>query len=532
MAENPNAWLDFEHADFAALLEKWRYVETLDDGTYIDEGNIDSYLLRRSQGEAKEMHDDRKANIDPDLLFSSLMSRISGQFFESESRLDIAWMPEDGPGGLGDPDDPSSRAWQIRHDTDGSGIGLKMWMQKLFRCLERYERIYVLIALPSQEHGAVYWHIITPDHVTDWEEAGGQIVEAKIRHETSRRASLMEEPTGFVEVDLLTLGGQRRWRFEKKETSREAAEVISDEENLPASWSFFRTPSANEPRLPLIRSLVPFRQYVAFLLAKKAVALFNRASERDNRLRVAFTPFTVYKKSGGYRADATNPVAEQKRQGANFITIGDEEDLYTEEAPVAGTETATEVIADKRRNLFISASQTYENEAAQATATEIRHEERGGRVSALTLFAQRFDQILRECLFITEQIEHPGAPRLWGKVTAERTGRFKPDETESEAERDQDAFFPGGIPMTFDAFREAVRNQYESRSITVDEETFDRDAAMLYVERETARMTEAGRSAEQAIAVARASLPESVELPEAFTESLLRSDFVFNENGL
>ena len=520
METNNNTWLTRESAYFARMAPKWEYVRRLSDGSYLDNDYVSRYLKRRGQGESKGMYDDRKANLSPEKHFKDILARWSGQFTNSESKLEITWFdPERRSSGLGDPADPQSRAWQLLNDTDGTGRTFEQWCLHLLRSIQLYESdLRILVTHPPRdaEHGPIYWKIITPEMVPEEIITGGRPSSVKIKHEYQVRASLKEKPETVHEVDLYGLGGMERWRWTEKDGEGNA--VMTDE---GFDYELYASSNAAVRRLPLV-NVKMFDSYVAYEMARDAVSLMNKASELNNRLRVAFTPFTVYKRQGGYNSN-DNPLADQKEKGSNFFTIGKEEDLYTEDAPVGGVETALAILTAERRAFYVTTQQNYEDQAKEATATEIRSQERGGRVALLQLTGIAFDGAIQDLLFLSEQIEHPGAPGEWGVATAKRTGKFKPDETESEAERDKEAIFPDGVPLTEAFFTSSLRRQYEARGYQIeDEEAFEEEAAEKYKEYRVNALLKTGLYD----VVSAVQIVESGSIRE-----MTRTDFVLNGGG-
>lgn len=479
-------FLKHQHKTYTAMLPKWLYARRLYDGTYCDTEHIEDFLHRRGQGEADGMYADRKKNLDPDLLFANLHGRIAGQFFESESTLTIEWDQEGASGGLGDPAAPTnsvalSTAHQLTNNTDGTGADLGVWQHALFAALLLYEWIYVLVQAPAADYDAVRWQIITPEMVEDWADGDGAFF--KIVHATSERDSFMDKPIAVTQYSYYTIGGLYRWTRAEGEDNA----VLEVDPTTGGFYEYFADTGSSERATPVVRSYLPFKKHLSYLLAKKAVALLNRESERDNILRIANLPRLVFK--GAKKEDFLDAV----KKGQNALAIGQEDDIGYTTPPSEPATVAGEVVQDKRDNFFISAYQTYQNEAKDVTATEIRQRERSGRVALLTLLAARFDDIIRQCLFLTEQIVYPGEPSKWGVATAIRTGRFRADDAEAEAERDAEAVFPDGLPLTQEAFEKQLRRQYEARAMMPDDEdVFTEDAARLYRESRMAALIEQG----------------------------------------
>ncbi len=476
---DPNAWLIYQSKHYKDFFPRWDLVDKLDQGSYIYVENVKEFLHQRTQGEADEMYQDRIKNLRPDLHFTNIYGRYIGQFMHGDSQLAVTYQNGEKEGVLGDPTDPESRAWQLENDIDGKGTTMALWQSQLLHALLIYEEVYVLVKSPvlGSEHGPIHWIIIPPTQVTDVEDSDGVLLAVKIEHRVDKRGSLKEEPITWRQVDLFEIGKededgtQQRWEWKGNDTKE--AVLIKN-----ATFKRFAQVGSTEQRLPIVRSRMGLHTYMAYLVALSAIALLNHVSECNNRLRIAATPAIIEKKKGTVQG-GKSPNADKRSKGWSWLTIGIDEDISFLDVPVDGVTEALSIIEDERKDLYVTTFQSYEDRAREATATEITQKAYEGRIAFLTLLSLRFDPIIQECLFQSEQVEAPEG--TWGIAMARRGGPFRPDSSESEAERDLKAFFgEEGLPIiSADVAVVVLRQQYEVRGIEPPK-TFEEDAKRWY----------------------------------------------------
>lgn len=488
-----------ESAHYKANRKRWAFAIDLDSGAYYDVDGaarrIEDYLLKKPSAEADTYYRDRKATLDPDLLYSTLIGSIAGQLFGSESQGVIAWAAEGGEAGvLGTPDDQASRAHQLWHNIDGEGMNLAVWQRLLVRRLLCCEVVWVLVDGPTGEGGPVRWLIIEPTLVPDHTTRGTQVTSVKVRTEREERETVRDKPQGIVAYTVFDAD-----RFEQYEHPADKGEedaILVEEQ----PYAYYRTQRRRNRILPLFRVTLPFGG-LGYLLARKAASIINRESERDGILRGANMPKAVHKKKpSGTPQDAGTTIAS----GGNFIEIDFEEDFFYTAPPSESAQLSTDVIRDKRANFFISAYQRYGDAARERTATEARQDDRSGREALLELLASVLDETLGQCLWLTEQVEAPDNPQAWGAAHVTRSGTFRPAEPEKEMEARRKRYLGDEpVPASPDVFAQVVLDQWRSDGWKVGDE----EQAAEYLRRqarlaEMQRLTAAGVAQEQAAAMA------------------------------
>jgi hypothetical protein len=323
----------------------------------------------------------------------------------------------------------------------------------------------------------------------DWiEDDFGNPVQVKVRHEADTRRSVDQEPEKVTRYTVYDVDGYEVFEETKE---GEAASVsgrqrYGGEDGQP--FRYWSDASRAQPILPIWRTRLSLRRLPAEILAAKNGAIFNQMSERDNLLRVANTPVRVL---------ATNEPLEdiEKRIKAGFNTLvldpSASQAHYYMAPGIESAQIATEVLAKKLEEFFVSGFRSYENSirGRQKTATEVDQESAGER-GFLSLLAGATDEFEMAAGMRLEQIEQPENPSNWGQFYVERSRDFKPADAQAEADRMVMRYFTGPVPIGAAGRVDAAKRIAESDGLTVDEAEIEAEAGALATEGAQARAME------------------------------------------
>lgn len=472
------SWLQHQSADYAARAPKWTYVDEVYSGRYCDPDRIATYLPRRKQGEAALAYEERKGLLDPDLLFQSLMNTLAGQVFSEEVLR--TFQPEaekgaDGIEGLGDPADPASIAGKLYRNADGEGTNYPVFWQKGTVDTLRFQRLWFLVeGFGRNNEGHVltepFVTMISPLRVTDWIRTGRHLTSAKVMHGVDvPRTSLEEEPKEETQYTVYTIGGYTRYRQTDKG-------VVEEVEGKAGEYVWYRdAESAKMKRdagrcLPIFYVDFPLTADVAYLLAKKSVAGFNMESRRDALINTGNTPRQIQKIADAHRAER---IEGEIKAGQTVHVIGPEDDIGYISPPTDAAHLATDVIKGKRENLFISAYKMYADEAAQKTATEVRHDAKPEQ-AFLTFLSKTMEEAENRVLFLLEQAHFPDNPDAWGQASAVWPETFEVADAAGEADHMAErAFGMDRLPLGPTGRKHVIINWANKHAVEVDEDEID-----------------------------------------------------------
>jgi hypothetical protein len=473
MSESKSSWLDYEDADHNAMADKWAYTWQVFTGEYSDEENVRRYLQKRAAWEKNEQFDLRINAADPDLLFSTIIGSIVGQLFAVEGDAKRIWQTE-GTRGLGDPNDPDTTMGRLWDNADGEGTAWPVLWRSFATRLLVFQWMYVLVdgmdAVTFEDEdgseeivtGEARIKLIDPAHVLARGYEGGRMVWAKVKHvvvtgDDDPRQEQKEEE----QYTLYTLEGWQRYR-KVKAGDKTAEELIGE-----GSYEFYETNDRQARCLPLFLVKFPFPTYIAHYLARKAVVIFNHESVRDTFLTEGTTVHLIeYGDPMQYESHRDDMNAGETHH--QFSPASKAEYIAPPDGPARLT---SDVLEDKRKNLYISAYQTYADAASQATATEIRQDARGGIEAFLSLFSASVEEAQNRATVLLEQIYFPTTPDLWGGAKVELSTDFVPaDPTALDAALVATFFGPAAVPVDAETLTAAAARIIERKGFQITPE--------------------------------------------------------------
>lgn len=448
-AERERTWVEKEHPEFTKLKTRWGYAHAMYTADMLADDSIERYLIRKT-GETLEAFKERRAMADYTNHLGVVVDSLAGMLFQKEGDANRAWADEDGKG-LGRIEDERSVAHRLWNDANGRGENwLTVW--KVFATqLTLLQRYYVVIDSPD---GDAIVRILPPWSVPNWLEGKEAIV--KERHD--KRKSLEDDPKDsiierFVRYEL---EGWTRYEVREGEGGEKTAVPVAgyrageqedgdsaQDGRKPGSYAF--KDRNGRPTLPIYRIDLPLGRMLGWYLAKKAAAMFNMESGRDNLLRTANFPFlelvandtlfkeTVDKIQKGWRAIQRDPNATG---GHGFIA-----------PPEGPASVATEVLEKKAREFYLTAFREYGDSARERTATEVRQDVASGVAAFLTLLKAAVDDAENNALWLISQVENPDKESTWGIPFVARTDDFAPSDINLVIERMTNRYFGKDIPV-------------------------------------------------------------------------------------
>jgi hypothetical protein len=471
MSANENSWLDQVDAEWAAMEKKWTYTHEVFTGEYSDQERVKTYLLKRAFWEKDDAYKLRISAADPDMLFSLIIGSIVGQLFAVESDEKRVWQRDGATQGLGSPTDPDTIIGRMWDNTDGAGTSWPVLWRRFATDLLVFQTLYVLVEgvgiheefdgegnyIQDVQIGEAKITIIDPRMVTS-KSPGARPSWVKVKHQVITGGDDPRSPqTPEDQYTVYELTGWTRYRKTKG-----GEEIIGQGE-----YEFYTTRDREELTLPIFAVRLPFPAYVAHYIARKAIALFNLESMRDTFLGESTTTHLI---------EEGDPMVYEMHKddmaaGDVHHNFAPGQKAYYIAPPDGPARLASDVITDKRQNLFISAYQQYGNAAAETTATEIRQQARAGIEAFLSLFSASLEEAQNRATFLLEQVYFPDQPDTWGGAMVELSREFVPADPNAEAMALREMFFgPAAVPVDAVTLTAAAVRLIERKGFEVTDE--------------------------------------------------------------
>ena len=405
-----------------------------------------------------------------------LIGSIAGQIHAVEPAMKRIVQREgsDGLGSFADIATPAGKLWM---NADGYGTNYPVLWRQFTPKLIYFQTVWVYvdgIQTVTDEGGERITktpsiHIIDPIAVDNWGEENGRKVWVKVRHKVMENDNTPEGDQKVVEKrTVYTLDGWKRYRKIKGADGKEAwADDTDGNEPAQGTYAFYETSDRTKRILPIFQVRMPFDMYLGYMLARKSVVLLNKESERDHLVRYG---------SLVTRVDESSPMVydehkTQQREGEFTQNFEAGSKLYFAAPPMQPAIENREIIREKRENFFRTAYQQFNDQAAQATATQIRQSSRAGIESLLSLISATLDEAETQALFLLEQITFPDKPNLWGQAYAERSTDFlAADEDARDAMLREMYFGPSPLPASPEMLLNIAAHLYERRGFELTEE--------------------------------------------------------------
>lgn len=432
------SWLDQKHPHWVRMEPRWRLVQDFYHGEPADSSLARKYLIRRFQGEADQAYAERVRTSDFTPWLGTIVDTLAGMLFAVEERATRVWTQDDEEGvagsGLGDPHDPKTVAGRLVRDADGKGTSWKTVWRQCAIDLITYRQIWVLV---DTVDGIPVVKLVNPLMVPNWIEGKNGITEALMCEESDLRTSLMQSSTEKTYVRW-TLAGWERWTKDEDGTPRQ----------LQPLTPYAYVDRQQRPTLPIFRIELPMRRYVTWLLAKKAMVIFNQESVRDFALRISsFAKLVLGVKTGNQYEQLINKIL----QGNNvYAEDPDNKGAHRYIAPPSDpVKIASEILKDKREDFWASGFKMYADaiKGREKTATEVKQDVAAGVGAFLGLLAAAVDDAENGSLWRLGQAEYKDTPDRWGVARVERSEDFSSVDLSAVLDQQKKRYFAGDDPI-------------------------------------------------------------------------------------
>lgn len=449
-----DSWLDYQHKMYRKNARKWVYARDHYTGEAADPEKIQYYLVRKALGETIENFDERLALADYTPHFGTLVDELAGMLFGAEEDANREW------GALGDPANATSPAGLLASEATKEGDAWQTLWKLLAIELTAIHHAWIFVdGGVKPDHPRV--RIIPAEAVKNWRAVGGVLVEALIEEETDVRRSIEDDPACEVQWLRLTPAGWQRYTKDKK-----GRPVPLSGPGAAGRWAYQNRSGA--PTIPLVPVGLPLRRHVGYLLARKACAIFNQESARDNLVRFGNFPIlNVIGNDKTYKA-----VVEALKKGARALQNLPGTQTHNFIAPEGGpAATANTILERKVLEFYRTGFKEFEDVARErVTATEVKARLAGGVFAFLTLLKSAVEDAENATLYFLEQTFYPGDSTRWGTASVERSDDFIPVDINEVVERLRKRYFgdTATVPVGRKARIEAAMEIARWDGITAD----------------------------------------------------------------
>ena len=433
-ADASKSWLDYQHRDYRKNARKWVYARDHYTGEAVDPEKIQYYLVRKALGETIENFDERLALADYTPHFGTLVDELAGMIFGSEEDANRTW------GSLGDPvKKPTSPAGVLWRDANEAGDAWKTLWKLLAIELTAIHAAWLFVDGGTKpDHPRV--RILPAETVKDWLHVGGVLKEALIEEVDDPRGSLQDASNAQCVWLHLTVAGWQRYTKDKKGNA-----VALARPGDKGTWKY--QTRSGVPTIPLVPVSLPLRRHVGYLLARKACAIFNQESARDNLVRFCNFPIlNIIGNDKTYKA-----VVEALKKGARALQNLPGTNAHAFIAPDGGpAATANAILERKVLEFYRTGFKNFEDVARErVTATEVKARLAGGVFAFLTLMKSALEDAENATLYLLEQTFFPRDSAKWGTAEVARSDDFIPVDVNEVVERLRKRYFgdQGIVPV-------------------------------------------------------------------------------------
>jgi len=405
-----DSWLDQRHAEWTQNIAKWRYVLDHYTADVLDTTKIGTYLIRRAQGESDEAYEERQRLADYTPHFSALVDSLAGMIFNVEGAAKRTWTKA-----FGSPDDDQSLIGRLWQNADLRGNGYLTVFKMLATALIHSRTMWILVEGGASGHARI--RLIHPRLVDNWIEEDGRLIEVKMIDPIDGRKSLREKVETSESWVVFDLQKWTRWTKVESDTKGQFTEVPG-----ATGTHKFIDPSGMAA-LPIFRVQLPITRMVGYILARKANAIFNKESHRDHLLTVAHFPKLVVTGDD----DFFQAVVKSLIEGANVLQQHPDfpqphQYIFPSAEPA---KILSEVLVQKRDELWRTGFREYGDSARERTATEVRQDVASGVAAFLQLLKAALDDAENQTLWRLTQVEFTD-PSKWYGARVARSEDFLP----------------------------------------------------------------------------------------------------------
>lgn len=345
------------------------------------------YLLRRTQGESGAGFYERVRVT----RYANHMATLTDSFIGGVLTVETNAKRKYGAP-LGDPSSPTSVAYRLFRDFDGTGTDITTRVMRDATEMVVKGSVVYLADLPPG--GELLIKRIDPDALVNWRLEDGVMVEALLEENVLESKSLKDEATEQTYYVHYTIDGWTRYRVEEDELI-----VVNGSE-----WAFpiFTSPERTVRRLPIGRIDLPVARPVGYQMARDANLLWNLFSDTRWLIRVLNHP----RLRGKVLDDEWNTSMQAILAGFNGLQ-GDWDYISPD---AANANAGYAMYRDEVRDYYISNHQRANQSAIERSATEILYNEAAGRTAFLSMIANSIDRMENEWMFMASQLLAPTKP--------------------------------------------------------------------------------------------------------------------------
>lgn len=495
-------WIDNKHSEYQEWHDRWIYSQDHYEAEVIDKANV--YLQQRKQGESKDAFDERVSISDYLPLLGHVIDSLAGMLFAVEAKAERQWTEQEGDS-LGSQEEEGTVAHALSRDSDGKGTDwVTKWKRFAIDVIVN-QKLWVLIEGKTENRPHASVKIINPVDVPDWmEDKNGRITEAKVLDKMYDRDSIKEAPEESDGAFIYTLDGwEQHKRVEKVVAGQDGRQQVEISTEM-VNFGFYHYEDKDGNRiLPIYRVELPLRRYIAYILAKKNNAIFNKESAKDFLEWVACFPIlNVFGDDELFKAvkqalTEGNRVLQNKPESTNAHA-------YT--APsTAPAERLSDSLKEKIEMFLFVAFQQFSDSAQEKTATEVRQDLSRGIGAFLELLRGTVDEAENNAFWRIEQVYFPAVSfqrnedgeitseqqlarnrQVWGQANVERSSDFMPIDIEKRIKEMAELFFGmGTVPLDKEAMVDAADSIAKHYNIEAD-----RDELEKIIESKMARNTQ------------------------------------------
>lgn len=442
----PN-WLSYTHDEYETYHERWLYAKRHYTGDVNDTAWVKQFLIRKKIGETQVAYDERCQLADYTGHFGAIVDSIAGMLFAVEGSAnrvyDLVTPGERGSDGakvtkiLGSPANAEDPIGRMYLDADGSGTGyLSKWKELATELLV----VHLAWVMVDPDDGNPKLKIFPATSVTNWHYDEDGLSTVLIKEEVDVRTSIREPIKREAQYLELRRDGWTRWR-----AGQNGPEKVTGRAN-DGTWAFYDRSGRRVP--PIFPVRLPLKRQVGWQLAKKANAIFNRESDRDNLLRVANFPKLNLIATDEQFAKLAEALVEGHNALQNDPTITGKAHHYI--APDTGPATvASEVLKRKVEEYYVSAFRMYEDSARekQKSATEASQDVSMGVAAFLQLLKAAVDDAENTALSLITQALYPDKKNYWFVPRVARSDEFVPTDVEKAIRSLQERYFGTAVPV-------------------------------------------------------------------------------------
>lgn len=428
VGKGKKSWLDFTNPVYDRSAKKWLYARDHYSGEAADPDKIEYYLVQKKLGETRENYEERLQLADYTPHFGVVVDELAGMLFVSEEDVTRDW------GALGDPDKPESIAGILASDATEQGEGWETLWKLLAIELTGIHRTYMFVdggAKTTGDHVRV--RIVPAESVRNWRVVNGVLVEALIAEWVDVRTDLEQDPQPQMQYLRLKTEGWTRWRKDK-----DGNPVTVPGDDASGTWTY--QTRSGQATIPLVPVELPLKRHVGYMLAKKACAIFNQESARDNLIRYGNFPIlNVIGNDKTYKS-----VIKALTDGARALQNQPGNSQHSFIAPESGpADAAGKILERKVTEFYRVAFKSFEDVARErVTATEIKARLAGGVFAFLTLLKAAVEDAENQVLYLLEQQAlGPKRKSEWGQASVERSDDFVPVDINEVVERLRKRYF-------------------------------------------------------------------------------------------